>query len=122
MSVEERLASWREHAEVWAEEICQEYAKLKPTVLPQSALGQAVSYTSTCGRNCAGAFEYAEVELSNSRGKIRCAGPGRTGFDVGSAKAGPKVAAIIESCRMLDVPLKDLPAGCPARPRRSQTL
>ena len=45
MTIEERLASRREHAEVWAEEIRQECTKLAATVLPKSALGKAITYT-----------------------------------------------------------------------------
>lgn len=43
MTSEERLASRREHAEIWAEEIRRECAKLSAAVLPKSALGKAVS-------------------------------------------------------------------------------
>ena len=45
MTVEERLASRRQHAEEWVEEIRLECVKLRSSVLPKSALGQAVGYT-----------------------------------------------------------------------------
>src|SRR5436853_4149760 len=45
MTVDERLAARREHAQLWAEEIRQECVKLAQTALPKSALGKAVAYT-----------------------------------------------------------------------------
>jgi transposase len=113
MTIEERLASRREHAEVWAEEIRQECAKLAPTVLPKSALGKAVGYTLNMWPKLRRCFDYAEVELSNNlaENSMRPVALGRKNWlHVGSAKAGPKVAAIlsiVESCRRMRVPLKD---------------
>jgi len=58
-------------------------------------------------------FDYAEVELSNNlaENSMRPVTLGRKNWlHVGSAQAGPKVAAIfsvIESCRRLGVPPKD---------------
>ena len=57
-------------------------------------------------------FEYEQVELSNNlaENSMRPVALGRKNWlHVGSAKAGPKVAAIlsiIESCRRLSVPVK----------------
>jgi len=113
MTIEERLASRREHAEIWAEEIRQECAKLALTVLPKSALGKAVGYTLNMWPKLRRCFDYAEVELSNNlaENSMRPVALGRKNWlHVGSAKAGPKVAAIlsiVESCRRLGVPLKD---------------
>ena len=113
MTIEERLASRREHAEVWAEEIRQECAKLAPTVLPKSALGKAIAYTLNQWPKLRRCFDYAEVELSNNlaENSMRPVALGRKNWlHVGSAKAGPKVAAIlsiVESCRRMGVPLKD---------------
>jgi transposase len=113
MTIEERLASRREHAEVWAEEIRQECAKLAPTVLPKSALGKAVGYTLNMWPKLRRCFDYAEVELSNNlaENSMRPVALGRKNWlHVGSAQAGPKVAAIlsiVESCRRIRVPLKD---------------
>jgi len=113
MTIEERLASRREHAEVWAEEIRQECAKLAPTVLPKSALGKAVGYTLNMWPKLRRCFDYAEVELSNNlaENSMRPVALGRKNWlHVGSAKAGPKVAAIlsiVESCRRMRVPLRD---------------
>jgi transposase len=113
MTLEERLASRREHAEVWAEEIRHECAKLAATVLPKSALGKAIAYTQNQWPKLRRCFDYAEVELSNNlaENSMRPVALGRKNWlHVGSAKAGPKVAAIlstIESCRRLRVPAKD---------------
>jgi transposase len=125
MTIEERLASRRQHAEVWAEEIREECLKLRPTVLPKSALGQAVTYTLNMWLKLRRCFDYAEVELSNNlaENSMRPIALGRKNWlHVGSAKAGPKVAAIlsiVESCRRLGVPLKDyLLAVLPGLDRR----
>ena len=113
MTVEERLASRRQHAEVWAEEIRQECAKLVRTVLPKSAVGKAVHYTLNMWPKLRRCFDYAEVELSNNlaENSMRPVALGRKNWlHVGSAKAGPKVAAIlsvVESCRRLGVPLRE---------------
>jgi len=125
MNWEERLASRREHAEIWAEEIRQECFKLAPTVLPKSALGKAVSYTLNMWPKLRRCFDYAEVELSNNlaENSMRPVALGRKNWlHVGSAEAGPKVAAIIsivESCRRLGVPVKEyLQAVLPGLDRR----
>ncbi len=113
MTKEERLAARREHAEIWAEEIRQECAKLSPVVLPKSALGKAVHYTLNMWPKLRRCFDYAEVELSNNlaENSMRPVALGRKNWlHVGSAKAGPKVAAIlsiVESCRRLRVSVKE---------------
>lgn len=113
MTVEERLASRRQHAEEWAEEIRQECVKLRASVLPKSALGQAVGYTLNMWPKLRRVFDYAEVELSNNlaENSMRPVALGRKNWlHVGSAKAGPKVAAIlsvVESCRRLRVPVRE---------------
>lgn len=112
MTVEERLAARRQHLEAWAEEIRQECLKLTSTVLPKSALGKAVGYTLSQWPKLHRVFDYAEVELSNNlaENSMRPVALGRKNWlHVGSAKAGPKVAAIlsiVESCRRLRVPVR----------------
>jgi transposase len=71
-------------------------------------------------------FDYAQVELSNNlaENSMRPVALGRKNWlHVGSAQAGPKVAAIlsvIESCRRLGVPVKDyLAAVLPGLNRRT---
>src|SRR6185436_4065263 len=113
VTVEEWLASRRQHAEEWAEEIRQECLKLSKNVLPKSALGRAVGYTLNMWPKLRRVFDHAEVELSNNlaENSMRPVALGRKNWlHVGSAKAGPKVAAIlsvVESCRRLGLPVKD---------------
>jgi hypothetical protein len=113
MTTEERLASRRQHAEEWAEEIRLECVKLRSSVLPKSALGQAIGYTLNMWPKLRRVFDYAEVELSNNlaENSMRPIALGRKNWlHVGSAKAGPKVAAIlsvVESCRRLRVPVRE---------------
>jgi len=113
MSVEARLALRREHAETWAEEIRRECQALTAAVLPKGALGQAVTYTLNMWPKLRRCFDHAEVELSNNlaENSMRPVALGRKNWlHVGSAKSGPKVAAIlsvVESCRRLKVPLAD---------------
>ena len=82
-------------------------------ILPKSALGKAVSYTLNMWPKLRRCFDYAEVELSNNlaENSMRPVALGRKNWlHVGSAKAGPKVAAIlsvVESCRRLGVSVKD---------------
>lgn len=125
LSVEERLALRREHAESWAEEIRQECLALSCAVLPKSALGQAAAYTLNMWLKLRRCFDYAEVELSNNlaENSMRPVALGRKNWlHVGSAQSGPKVAAIlsvVESCRRLGEPVKDyLLAVLPGMSRR----
>ena len=91
----------------WVEEIRRECLALSRNVLPKSALGQAVDYTLNMWPKLRRCFDYAEVELSNNlaENSMRPVALGRKNWlHVGSAKAGPKVAAIlsvVESCRRL---------------------
>ncbi len=113
LSVDERLALRREHAESWAAEIHDECVKLSKTILPKSALGQAVTYTLNMWTKLRRCFDYAEVELSNNLAENsmpRVALGRKNWLHIGSAQSGPKVAAtlsVVESCRPLAVPVKD---------------
>src|SRR5450432_147483 len=113
MTGEERLAARRQHAEGWADEIRQECVKLAATVLPKSALGKAITYTLNQWPKLRRCLDHAEVELSNNvaENSMRPVTLGRKNWlHVGSAKSGPKVAAIlsvVESCRRLAIPVKD---------------
>lgn len=126
LSVDQRLALRREHADSWATEIHDECVSLHKTVLPKSALGQAVTYTLNMWPKLRRCFDYAEVELSNNlaENSMRPVAIGRKNWlHVGSAQSGPKVAAIlsvVESCRRLGVPVKDyLLAVLPGMARRN---
>jgi transposase len=109
---EQRLAFRREHALPWVEEIRAECQALAPSTLPKSLLGQAIAYTLNQWPKLRRIFDYGEVELSNNlaENSMRPVALGRKNWlHVGSAQAGPKVAAIlsvVESCRRLGVPTK----------------
>jgi len=125
LSAEQRLALRREHALPWATEIHDECVTLRASVLPKSALGQALTYTLNMWPKLRRCFDYGEVELSNNlvENSMRPVALGRKNWlHVGSAQSGPKVAAIlsvVESCRRLGVPVKEyLLAVLPGLARR----
>ena len=113
MSEEERAAMRREHARTWVEEIHAECVNLRGRVLPRSAVGEALNYTLNMWTKLERCLDYAEVELSNNvaENSMRPVALGRKNWlHVRSAGSGPKVAAIlsvVESCRRLQVPVKD---------------
>jgi transposase len=126
LSMDERLALRREHADSWAAEIHDKCVTLHKTTLPKSALGQAVTYTLNMWPKLRRCFDFAEVELSNNlaENSMRPVALGRKNWlHIGSAQSGPKVAAIlsvVESCRRLGVPVKDyLLAVLPGMARRN---
>jgi transposase len=126
LGAEDRLALRREHADSWATEIHDQCVSLRKTKLPKSALGQAVNYTINMWPKLRRCFDYAEVELSNNlaENSMRPVALGRKNWlHVGSAQAGPKVAAIlsvVESCRRLGLPVKSyLQAVLPGMARRN---
>jgi transposase len=126
LSVHERQVQRGEHAEEWLQEIRQACLALAQQALPKSALGQAAAYTLNMWAKLRRCFDYAEVELSNNlaENSMRPVALGRKNWlHVGSAQAGPKVAAIlsvVESCRRLGVPVKDyLAAVLPGLNRRT---
>jgi transposase len=112
MTPAERMALRREHARPWVDEIREACWMISRQVLPQSATGKAVSYTLNMWTKLERCFQYEQVELSNNlaENSMRPVALGRKNWlHVGSAKAGPKVAAIlsvIESCRRLGVSAK----------------
>jgi transposase len=113
LNAEERAALRREYAQSWVEEVHSECRKLRAQLLPKSALGEAVNYTLNMWPKLQRCFDHAEVELSNNvaENSMRPVALGRKNWlHVGSAKAGPKVAAIlsiVESCRRLGIPVKE---------------
>jgi transposase len=113
LNAEERAALRREHAQAWVEEIQAECNHLRAHLLPKSALGEAVNYTLNMWQKLKRCFDHAQVELSNNvaENSMRPVALGRKNWlHVGSAQAGPKVAAIlsvVESCRRLEIPVKD---------------
>jgi hypothetical protein len=113
LNPQERLRHRIEYAVEWLRGIHDSCLLLALEALPKSALGQAVTYTLNMWEKLRRCFDYAEVELSNNlaENSMRGIALGRKNWlHVGSAPAGPKVAAIlsvVESCRRLRVPVKD---------------
>src|SRR5208282_1973379 len=81
--------------------------------LPKSAAGKAANYTLALWNKLTLVLEYPELELSNNlaENSMRPIAVGRKNWiHVGSAQAGPKVAAIlsiVESCRRMNVPVRE---------------
>ncbi|MCP4991536.1 MAG: transposase, partial [Colwellia sp.] len=81
--------------------------------LPSSTLGKAAKYTLGLWRKLTHFLEHPELELSNNlaENSMRPVAVGRKNWlHVGSASAGPKVAAIlsvVESCRRMKLPVRD---------------
>ncbi len=126
LNAEQRAAMRREHAQAWVDDIHAECLRLRNEVLPKSALGEAVNYTLNIWMKLRRCFDHAEVELSNNiaENSMRPVALGRKNWlHVGSAQAGPKVAAIfsvVESCRRLGVPVKEyLQVALPGMSRRT---
>ena len=113
LTAAERLVLRREHSLEWVDEIREQCLTLFKCTLPKSILGQAAAYTLNMWPKLRRCFDYGDVELSNNlaENSMRPVALGRKNWlHVGSAQAGPKVAAIfsvIESCRRLGVPPKD---------------
>jgi hypothetical protein len=112
VNAEERAALRREHAQPWVDEIHSECTKLRAQLLPKSALGEAVKHTLNMRLKLKRCLDHAEVELSNNMAEnsMRPVALGRKNWPhVGSAKASPKIAAIVsvvEFCRRLGLPVK----------------
>ncbi len=85
----------------------------RSTALPGGALAKACNYTLTLWEKLTRFLEYPELELSNNlaENSMRPVALGRKNWiHVGSAQAGPKIAAIlsvVESCRRLKLPVRD---------------
>ena len=94
-------------------EIRQHIASCQRAALPASTLGKACHYTLALWTKLTRFLEHAELELSTNlaENSMRPIAVGRRNWiHVGSAPAGPKVAAIlsiVESCRRLQIPVRD---------------
>jgi transposase len=86
---------------------------IRHQVLPKSQMGKGVAYTLGQWSKLVRFLEHAELELSNNlaENSMRGAVLGRKNWlHIGSAEAGPKVAAIlsvVESCKRLGVPVRE---------------
>ena len=108
-----RHALRREHSGPLLELIRKAVEAARAGALPSSALGKAANYTLAQWRKLTHFPEYPELELSNNQAEnsMRPVAVGRKNWlHVGSAQAGPKVAAIlsaVESCRRMKLPVRD---------------
>jgi len=95
------------------DEIKARIEAVRATALPASALGKACRYTLGLWPKLTHFLEYPELELSNNlaENSMRPVALGRKNWiHVGSAQAGPKVAAIlsiVESCRRMKLSTRD---------------
>jgi transposase len=93
-------------------DIRTEVLAIQKDALPKSAAGKAANYTLALWNKLTRFLEYPELELSNNlaENSMRPIAVGRRNWiHVGSAQAGPKVAAIlsvVESCRRLRLPIR----------------
>jgi hypothetical protein len=108
-----RNALRQQYARPLLNKIRNEIEQCRTSTLPASALGKACRYTLTLWPKLTRFLEYPELELSNNcaENSMRPIAIGRKNWiHVGSAQAGPKVAAIlsvVESCRRLKVPIRE---------------
>ena len=81
--------------------------------LPKSATGKAANYALALWNKLTQFLQYPELELSNNlaENSMRPIAIGRKNWiHIGSAQAGPKIAAIlsvVESCRRIKIPVRD---------------
>lgn len=108
-----RLAHRRDHGQMWLDEMHTEALAVAMRTLPSSKLGKALHYLLKQWERLERTFLDPEVELSNNiaENSMRPWALGRKNWlHVGSASAGPKVAAIasvVESCRRLKIPVRE---------------
>jgi transposase len=128
LSLEARDVLRQQQSRPLLDEIRKQIEAARSGALPGGALAKACNYTLTLWNKLMRFLEYPELELSNNlaENSMRPVALGRRNWiHIGSAQAGPKIAAIlsvVESCRRLKFPVRDylaavLPglADCPIR-------
>ena len=112
LSVDARHRLRQEKAKPLLDVIRPQIEAARTTALPASTLAKACNYTLTLWEKLTRFMEYPELELSNNlaENSMRPVAVGRKNWiHVGSAQAGPKIAAIlsvVESCRRLKLPVR----------------
>jgi len=102
-----------EKAPALLHEIREQILAAQKTALPKSATGKAASYTLALWSRLTRFLEHPELELSTNlaENSMRPIAVGRKNWIyLGSAQAGPKIAAIfsvVESCRRLNIPARE---------------
>jgi transposase len=112
LDLAERDRLRQQHARPLLDAIRQQIEAVRKQALPASKLGGAVTYTLGLWERLKRFLDYPELELSNNlaENSMRGVALGRKNWiHIGSAQAGPKVAAILtvtETCRRLDIPAR----------------
>jgi transposase len=116
----------QEKAPSLLDEIRERNLATSKTVLPESAVGKACSYTLALWKKLACFLDHPQLELSNnlSENSMRPVAIGRKNWiHIGSQQPGPRVGAIlsvVESCRRLKILVRDylgtIPRVSPTRP------
>jgi len=113
LNVEARHALRQQQSRPLLNGIQKQIEAARSTALPGGALAKACNYTLTLRDKLTRFVEYPELELSNTlaENSMRPVALGRKNrVHIGSAQAGPKIAAIlsiVESCRRLKLPVRD---------------
>jgi transposase len=113
LSLEARHALRQEQSPPLLSVIRKQIEAARSMALPGGALSKACNYTLTLWEKLNRFLEYPELELSNNlaENSMRPVALGRKNWvHIGSAQAGPKIAAIlsiVESCRRLKLPVRD---------------
>lgn len=108
-----RDALRQDRAPALLESIKQKIEAARKQALPSSKLGQACAYTLGLWGKLKCFLQYPELELSNNlaENSMRPVAVGRRNWiHVGSAEAGPRVAAIlsiVETCRRAAIPVRE---------------
>ena len=113
LSLEARHALRQKRSRPLLDVIRKQIEAARSNALPAGALAKACNYTLTLWEKLTRFLEYPELELSNNlaENSMRPVALGRRNWiHIGSAQAGPKIAAIlsvVESCRRLKLPVRD---------------
>jgi len=113
LSLEARDVLRQQQSRPLLDEIRKQIEAARSGALPGGALAKACNYTLTLWNKLMRFLEYPELELSNNlaENSMRPVALGRRNWiHIGSAQAGPKIAAIlsvVESCRRLKFPVRD---------------
>jgi transposase len=113
LSPEARQALRLQESKPLLDLIYEQVKAARMTALPASALAKACHYTLSLWEKLTRFLQYPELELSNNlaENSMRPVAVGRKNWiHVGSAQAGPKIAAIlsaVESCRRLKLSIRD---------------
>jgi transposase len=117
MNLEARHALRQQQSRPLLGVIRKQIEAARSTALPGGALAKACNYTLTLWDKLTRFLEYPELELSTNlaENSMRPIALGRKNWiHIGSAQAGPKIAAIlsvVESCRRLKVPVRNYMAA-----------